>query len=129
MPKVNVDKMKSTLEPKVYKNIKALVSHQKAKVEYEPEEIEYTLSKVYVPDFVITFKDGRKIYIEAKGYLRPENRAQLLSVKSQYPDMDLRLVFERDNKLSKTSRTRYSDWAGKHGFMYCVGTIPEEWFE
>jgi len=120
---------KGSLEPQVYKGLRAFQGANKFKIDYETETIKYRLEKTYIPDFIITFKDGRKIYIEAKGFLRPENRAQLLAVKSQYPDIDLRLVFERDNKLRRTSTTRYSDWATQKGFKFSIGNIPSEWFE
>lgn len=120
---------KGSLEPQVFKGIKSHFGVSKFQCRYEPEEIEYTLKKTYIPDFVIEFKDGRKLYIEAKGFLRPEDRAKLLAVKAQHPDMDIRIIFERDNKLSRTSRTRYSDWATKSGFPFSIGSVPREWFE
>ena len=67
-----------------------------------------------------------KNYLEAKGYFRAEDRVKLLSVRDNYPDMDLRLVFQKDNKVHRTSKMKYSDWAEKHGFQYCVGSIPKD---
>lgn len=126
MRKIN---FKGNLEPQVYKGLCSFKNTYKFKIDYETEEIEYKLIKTYVPDFIITFKDGRKIYIEAKGYLRPENRAQLLAVKRDNPDMDIRIIFQVDNKLNKKARMRYSDWATKNGFPFAIGVVPKEWFE
>lgn len=121
-------KFKGSLEPQVFKGIKSYSGEGKFKVEYEPDHIEYTLTKEYIPDFRIEFKDGRVMYIEAKGFLRPEDRAKLLAVKAQHSDIDIRIIFERDNKMSRTSKVRYSDWATKHGFPFSIGTVPRSWF-
>lgn len=96
------------------------------KIEYEPEDsvIEWVpKTKKYLPDFVL--KNG--IVIEAKGRLTQQDRTKLLAVKEQYPEIDLRLVFMYDNKLSRESPTRYSEWAEKHGFKYAMKRIPKEW--
>lgn len=52
-------------------------------------------------------------------------------VIEQNPDKDIRLLFMRDNFISKTSQTRYSTWCQKRGIKYHVslnGSIPEEWY-
>lgn len=96
--------------------------------EYETENLPYVLVKRYIPDFIITKNDGTKIYIEVKGYLRPQDRAKLIAVKEANPTIDLRIVFGADNKLNRFSKTRYSEWATKHGIPYAVKDIPKEWF-
>lgn len=48
-------------------------------------------------------------------------------VKDQHPDMDLRIVFAKDNKLHSKSKTMYSTWAKKTGIPYSVGKIPPNW--
>jgi hypothetical protein len=51
-------------------------------------------------------------------------------VFEQNPDLDIRFLFMRDNKISKNSKTRYSDWCKKRGIKYAVsehGHIPDEW--
>lgn len=55
-------------------------------------------------------------------------RKKLLDVKSANPDLDLRLVFMRDNKITKRSKKRYSDWAEENGFPWAIGEPPDEWF-
>lgn len=94
---------------------------------YETEKLDYILTRNYVPDFVLSFDDGRKIYIETKGHLRQEDRAKMLAVKNRHPDLDIRIVFSKDNRLNKRARSRYSDWAKRHGFPYAVGTLPTDW--
>ena len=108
------------------KEIADQAKKDRIKLEYEPADsiIEWTpKTKKYLPDFVL--KNG--IVIEAKGRLTQADRAKLIAVKQQYPEIDLRLVFMYDNKLSRTSQTRYSEWAEKHGFPYAFKRIPKEW--
>jgi uncharacterized membrane-anchored protein len=125
--KFNIDNVRNPLEVDVAKQLRAFKG---LTVEYESEEIPYTVTRyaIYTPDFVVTTRDGRKIYIESKGYLRPEHIRTLKLVKAQHPDYDIRLLFGADNKMSKASKTRYSKWAEKNGFPWCIKEIPKEWF-
>lgn len=118
---------KSSLEQEVYRILNGLRHRNKFKIGYETEEIAYTVPHKYIPDFVLSFKDGRVIYVEAKGYLRPEDRTKLLAVKAQNPEKDIRLVFAQDNKLHRRTRTRYSDWCKKNDITFAVGEIPADW--
>lgn len=79
----------------------------------------YTYSGHYTPDFVLTTKLG-KIYVEAKGYFRPEDKRKIVAVKRCNPHLDIRLVFYSFSK--KNVR-----WAEKHGFLYAIQDIPKEW--
>lgn len=96
---------------------------------YEEEKIKYTVpskNRNYIPDFVL--ESG--IVIEAKGKLDRQTKEKMLLVLEQNPDRDIRFLFMRDNKLSKTSKTRYSDWCNKRGITHAVsehGEIPIEW--
>jgi hypothetical protein len=118
---------KSPLEYNVYRYLKQQAKEHKFKIGYETEKLEYVLVKNYVPDFVLTFPDGRKVYLEAKGYLRGEDRAKLLAVKDRHPELDLHLVFSKDNRLNKRARSRYSDWAKRHKIPHAISTIPVDW--
>ena len=121
------------------RNIAASLKSRGIKYEYEPFQFEY-YTKVrggccwacgsegesyqrrwYTPDFLI-----RNVYVEAKGKLDSRNRTKLIDVKKAHPDLDLRLVFMRDNKI-KGTKMKYSDWALKNNFMYAIGDIPDEW--
>ena len=44
----------------------------------------------------------------------------MLAVKEQNPELDIRFVFQRNNTLSKNSKTTYGAWCEKHGFPYCI---------
>jgi hypothetical protein len=82
----------------------------------------------YTPDFEVETGSGVKFTIEVKGYLDDEDRSKLRAIRKQYPDLDLRIVFQRDNRIPRTKeKTRYSAWAAKYGFKYAVGKVPEEW--
>jgi len=94
--------------------------------EYETEKLPYTLVKRYIPDFIIPTPNG-KIYLEVKGYLRPEDRTKMIAVKEANPALDIRFYFPVNNKLRKDSKTRYSDWCEKHSFPYYIGKLPKEW--
>lgn len=84
-------------------------------------------NSVYNPDWFIYIRSRLAFIVETKGRLTPENRKTLLTFKRTYPDVDIRMVFMRDNTLTKTSKTRYSEWAEKNGFPWAIGDIPDEW--
>lgn len=120
----------NSLETRIWNSIKRAKGRRKYPImEFESEKLKYILIKNYLPDFVLTRKNGKKTYIEVKGYLRPSDRTKMKAVKLLDPTLDIRFVFARDNKINKNSRTRYSDWARKNGFPYAVGEIPKTWLE
>ena len=80
----------------------------------------------YRPDFELP----NGILVEAKGRLTFFDRAKMLLVIKANPDKDIRLLFMRDNKLTKKSKQRYTDWARANGIKCHVsdlGSIPEAW--
>lgn len=112
---------------------------------YETEQLEYEenvrvghcaecgSSKVvqrrkYTPDFIITRKDGTKLYVEAKGYFKSTDRSKMRAVLKSNPGIDIRLVFMTDGKIDDT--TRYSDWCMKYGFDFHIGKeVPKQWIK
>lgn len=128
-PKINGRPVHSDFEFKAYKDMKAIVP-KGAVVSYETERLEYVTTSLYRPDFPVEFKDGRKMYIEAKGYFKYSDRAKMLAVRDTNPDLDIRFLFMRDSPscLGKGSKMRPSEWADKHGFKWCIGEVPLEWF-
>lgn len=94
---------------------------------YEAEKIVYTIPETphtYLPDF----KLDNGIFVEAKGNFDREARKKMALVCEQNPDLDIRLLFMRDNRIGK--HKKYSDWCKQRGIKYHVslnGTIPEEW--
>lgn len=87
------------------------------------KEIERTTS--YTPDF----KLPNGTYIESKGIFTGGNRRNLLAFRAAHPDVKVRLLFQADNTFNKKSTTRYSDWAKKAGFEFCIGinNIDPRW--
>jgi hypothetical protein len=80
---------------------------------------------VYTPDFVLP----NGIIVECKGRLTVHDRTKHLRISEQHPHLDIRFVFQYDNPITKGSKTRYTDWATKHGFQWAMKTIPKEWKE
>lgn len=95
---------------------------------FEQEKLKYAIIKNYIPDFVITTKSGKKIYLEVKGYLRQEDQMKMRYVKMANPELDIRFFFPQNNKV-QTSKMLNSDWCKKYGFDYCIGKIPKGWFK
>lgn len=124
---VNPDRIRNNFERQVFKDLRSCQRKLKFEVEYESVVLPYTLRREYIPDFVVTLPSGKTLFIETKGYLRPDDRAKLLSARECNPEADIRIVFMQDNKIHKSSKTRYSDWASKHGFKFAFGNVPQEW--
>lgn len=111
-----VKKLRNLFEKRVYLQLK----RAKVKFTYEKERIPYILCKHYIPDFIIDTPLG-KIYIECKGYLRPEDRVKLIAVKKLNPHLDLRILFYAENK-------RNIRWANRNGFRFAIYVIPDDWY-
>lgn len=118
--------MRSKSEVKFSDDLRA----HKVHFAYESDRVPYviTKSKTYIPDFTVRKSNGAFVFLEVKGWFRSQDRTKLLSVIRSNPGIDLRLVFERNNRLNKDSETTYADWAEKHDIKYTIGLkLPEEW--
>ena len=97
--------------------------------EYEKHKIAYTkpaTQHTYTPDFRLP----SGIFVETMGRFVVEDRKKHILIKQQYPELDIRFVFQNSkNKIRKGSKTTYADWCEKHGFKYADGTIPQEWLK
>lgn len=113
--------MKKILKNKFERRIYAQIKRAKLLFAYESERIPYVLSGHYIPDFIIDTPTG-KLYIETKGYFRPEAKRKLVAVKRQHPELDIRILFYSLNKS-------YVKWSTRYGFKWAVGTIPKEWLQ
>ncbi len=107
--------MRNKFEQKIGRQLKKA----KVKFEYEGTRIPYLLARYYIPDFILSTSRG-KVYIECKGYFRPEAKAKMVAVKKLNPQLDIRILFYASNKTS-------IKWANKHGFRWAVGEIPTDW--
>ena len=108
-------KRRSKLESK-FEDI--LIANQ-AEYEYEVTKIKYT-----VPESQHTYTVDWSILngplIETKGYLSDhQERTKYVLLKQQYPDLDLRFVFDNPNKLCGGTKYTHAKWAEKYGFQYC----------
>lgn len=110
-------KTKNKFEQRIYN----LLKRKKISFKYESERIPYIFTGYYLPDFVLSTPKG-KVYIETKGYFRPEHKRKMASVKKLNPQLDIRILFY--SKKEKDIK-----WADKNGFIWAVETIPEEWLE
>lgn len=132
LPKIGRRKVKSQFEFDLYKQLTGLTGNLRTSVGYEDTKLEYTETKQYIPDLVVRYhNDERVIYIEGKGFFPYPDRAKMIAVKEQHPELDIRIVFYRDtpSSLGKGSKMRPSDWATKYGFPFAIKEIPEEWFK
>ena len=118
---------KSGLEDKIAKQI----SEAGHKVIYEKEKINYvqpSRQARYTPDFKLP-KQGGFFYVETKGRWVTDDRHKHLLIKDQFPEIDIRFVFQNQNaKLYKGSKTTYAMYCERHGFIYANKLIPNEWF-
>ena len=110
-------KPRNKFEARIHRQLK----RAKATFKYESESIAYILARHYIPDFIIFTPTG-KIYIECKGYLRPEDKSKMAAVKRLNPQLDIRFLFYSLNH-------KYIKWAEKHGFRHAVEKIPKEWLD
>jgi Autographiviridae endonuclease I len=122
--------VRSGLEARVIEDLE----NRKIKYEYETLDLPYVkkycpscgepIQKgIYKPDFIIG-----SIIVEAKGRFTAADRKKHISVRELNPDADIRILFQRDQKLGKNSKTKYSEWCEGKGITYAIGEqVPEQW--
>ena len=93
--------------------------------EYESTTVPYVIQHTYTPDFLLP----NGVFLECKGYWDTEDRRKIKAVKTQSPELDIRMVFQSPfNKISKKSKTTYAKWCERHNIPWCsYATIPLEW--
>lgn len=57
-----------------------------------PRELYKTEPFGYIPDFRVTYRGGRTVYIEVKGYMNPASIKKINRFKKHYPDLELEVV-------------------------------------
>lgn len=75
----------------------------------------------YTPDFFLP--NGR--IIEVKGRFTVKDRKIAVAMKEA--GVVICYLFGFDNKLNRTSKTRYTDWCAQQGLECAVKEIPKEW--
>lgn len=92
-------------------------------LKYETKKLNYTITGLYIVDFILP----GPIYIETKGYLRPEDRRKMAGVRKANPEADIRFCFQCSG-TTKQGKS-YAKWATKNGFQYSFGELPKEWLQ
>ena len=82
----------------------------------------------YTPDFFI-HTGNRTIIIETKGRFTAADRRKMVAIRKEHPDLDIRMLFMRDNRLTRRSATHYSDWCHKNDYTCAVGMPPDAWIK
>lgn len=77
----------------------------------------------YTPDFYFPKTD---IFVETKGKFDSASRTKMKNVIEQ-SGKDVRMVFMRDNYLTRKHKMTYSRWCEINNIKYSVGDIPLEW--
>ena len=122
-------KKEKTMRSGFERKIAAALTARGERYEYEVDKIPYVVpssTHFYVPDF----KLDNGIYVEGKGIFDRDARAKMMLVIEQNPDKDIRILFMRNNKLTRTSKQTYGDWCDKKGIKWAVSTkgeVPDEW--
>ena len=119
---------KSGLEQTVAEQIKST----EYDLQYETETINYIIPErkaKYTPDFVFVKRNGNFMFIETKGRWTTADRQKMKHVLASNPGVDIRMVFQNPNqRLSKTSKTTYAEFALKLGIQHVAKKdIPAEW--
>jgi hypothetical protein len=131
---------KPDYKSKFEKSVGANLTKRGIKFTYEPFKMCYYLKKRggfckncgskdvaekhhYTPDFVL----ANGIIIEAKGHFTAPMRTKMREVIAANPDKDVRMLFMRDNWLTKKKKHKYSEWCEKNNIKYAFVKVPQEW--
>jgi len=110
------------------KKVASSLSGEGVSYSYESDVIRFVQpakKRRYTPDFFL----DNGVILEVKGRLTAADRKKHEWVKEQFPELDLRFVFQYPKgKLYKGSKTTYAEWADKNNIPWCKGpNIPNEW--
>jgi len=78
----------------------------------------------YTPDFFLS----NGTIIEAKGRFTAADRRKMLAIQEEH-GLDIKLLFMRDNRIHKNSKTFYSDWCMQNGYDFAIGSPKQEWLK
>lgn len=80
-------------------------------------------NRVYTPDFHLP---DTGVFVETKGKFDSATRTKMKEVCAQ-SDKDIRMVFMRNNWLTRKHKMTYGRWCDLHDIQWAVGDIPLEW--
>jgi hypothetical protein len=86
---------------------------------------ELVRSGFYTPDFFL--KNG--VIIETKGRFTAADRRKMIAVKKDHPKEKIVMLFMRDNKIHRNSKTHYSDWCMENDYDFSINVIKPEWIK
>lgn len=131
------------MRSKFEKNVAKILSSKGVKYEYEAYQFPYTepLRKNkarcmdcgstqlvregwYTPDFYLP---ESKLFIETKGRFTAADRRKMVSVIRDNPQDRFVMLFMRDNKIHRNSKTHYSDWCMEQDIDFAIGEPKEDW--
>lgn len=101
-------------------------------VAYETTVIAYTVPQ-RTARYKADFRLPNGIIVETKGRFVSDDRKKHKLLKEQFPDLDIRLVFNNPNaRISKASATTYAKWCDTLGIPYAKAVtrdapIPAAW--
>lgn len=108
---------------------------KKELVVFHPDPVSYTVEHKYYPDFEITYSDGSKIYIEAKGrFMDSQEAAKYKWVRSCLKsNEELVFLFMKPDtpmphvkKRKDGTKMSHGEWATKNNFRWFTqGNIKE----
>lgn len=96
------------------------------KLGYEQDKIKYVIpasNHIYTPDFTVI----KNVYIETKGLWVSSDRKKAALIKEQHPDITILYVLQRNQGITKKSKTTYLDWAAKNGLDACTFSDTTHW--
>ncbi len=133
-------RFRSKFEQDTYNHLKK----KGVKFEYEPKDkkISYVRPSTkhwYLPDFVITSKSGKTIFVETKGIFSASDRFKHLLIRKAYGrGKDIRFIFYNSKqRIRKGSKTTYADVCNGNGrapykgikWKFSDKVIPDSWLE
>lgn len=123
------ERYRSGFEVKVKKSLES----RGIEFKYESTRFPYIVPESkhnYTADFEVLTEIGTTIWVESKGNFTAADRKKMKLVIEQNPDRDIRMLFQRNNKIQRNSKTTYGSWCDKHGIKWAVsstGHVPDSW--
>ena len=113
------NKFRSDLEGQVADQL----DKQCVKYRFEPHWIRYQIEKKYKPVFLLP----NGILIEVKGWFKFDDQRKHKLIKSQYPELDIRYVFQKINNKVQGGRFTNKEWCEKYDFKFAESIVPNSW--
>lgn len=103
-------------------NVAILLRTLKVDYAFESDTIPFIVpasEHTYTPDFRLTSRSGKTIYIETKGVMTKADRDKHLFLREQHPELDIRIIFSNPHTWDRKAKTRsYAKWADELGIIW-----------